>query len=403
MKNSSIELPQLTSEEATTLARDLFGVAGHTRPLPSERDQNFLVETSNGAAFVLKIANASEVREVLEAQNAALEYLARNEKTLRCPKVIVSKAGEHIPTALAKAGTEHFVRLLSYVPGHLLVQTRPFSQSLLEGLGRFFGLLDRTFNDFSHPALQRTLEWDLRNASAVISENLSHISDSHQRALIESNLERFQKIAEPVFPTLRTSIIHNDGNDYNILVTNVGPQGGKISGLIDFGDMIESHTIFELAICTAYAILDAADPMTAAAQVVSGYHQENPLTELEVELLYDLITMRLCTSVVMAARQKKLYPDNAYLTVSEGPAGEALEHLTQVNPKLMHYAFRDACGWPPCPKTLQVIHWLENHSDDIGAVIEPAIRSGDVIVFDRSPESSEFIDVPEPTDTKRAT
>ncbi|MDX1410536.1 MAG: aminotransferase class III-fold pyridoxal phosphate-dependent enzyme [Nitrospirales bacterium] len=403
MKNSSKKLPQFTSEEATTLARDLYGVTGPTRPLPSERDQNFLIESSGGAAFVLKIANASEVREILEAQNAALEFLAERETTLRCPRVIVSRSGQPILTTQAKDGTEHCVRLLSYVPGHLLVRTRPYSGSLLEGLGKCFGLLDQTLKNFFHPALQRTLEWDLRNASAVVSENLFHISDSHQRSLIESNLERFQKFTEPVFPTLQTSIIHNDGNDYNILVTDVGPQGGSITGLIDFGDMIESHTIFDLAICTAYAILDTADPITAAAQVVSGYHQESPLTEIEVDLLYDLIAMRLCTSVVAAARQKKLHPDNAYLTVSEGPAWGTLEQISRLSPRLFSYAFRDACGWSPCPQAVQVVHWLNDHSDDFSSVVEPATRSGDVIVFDRSPGSSEFIEVPDPTDTSLAT
>ena len=403
MKNSSKELPQFSSEEATNLARDLYGVTGHTRPLPSERDQNLLVESSKGEAFVLKIANALEVRVVLEAQNAALEYLARNEKTLRCPRVIVSKSGEPILTAQAQDGSEHFVRLVTYISGHLFVQTRPYSRSLLEGVGRIFGQLDRTFSDFSHPALERTLEWDLRNASAVISENLSHISDSHQQALIESYLKRFQATVEPTFPNLRTSVIHNDGNDYNILVTDVGPQGGEITGLIDFGDMVHTHTIFELAICTAYAILDTADPITTAATVVSGYHQENPLTELEVELLYDLIAMRLCTSVVLAARQKKLYPDNAYLTVSEGPAWATLRQISLLSPRLFCYAFRDACGWPPCPKTVRVVHWLNDHSNDIAGVVKPAIRSGDLMVFDRSPGSSEFLEVPDPTDTKLAT
>jgi 4-aminobutyrate aminotransferase-like enzyme/Ser/Thr protein kinase RdoA (MazF antagonist) len=396
------DLPQFSSEDATTLVHDLFGVTGHARPLSSERDQNFLVEASNDAVFVLKIAKASEVRDILEAQNSALDFLARHGTTFRCPRVILSKTGERILTTQAKDGKRHFVRLLSYVPGHLLVQIRPYSRSLLEGLGRFFGLLDRTFIDFSHPALQRTHDWDLRNASTVVSENLSHISDSHQRSLVDSILGRFRKIAEPAFPTLRTSIIHNDGNDYNVLVTDVGPQGGQITGLIDFGDMLESHTIFELAICTAYAILDAADPLTAAAQVACGYHQENPITEHEVELLYDLITMRLCTSVVMAARQKKHDPDNAYLTVSEGPAWTTLEQIFQLSPRLFWYAFRDACGWPPCQKTVQVIHWLKDHSDNIGFIVKPAIRSGDVIVFDRSPGSSEFVEVPDPTDTERA-
>ena len=75
MTTQKHDFPQFSLEEAAILARDLFGVRGQTRPLPSERDQNFLVEIDTGAAFVLKIANASEGRELLEAQNAALEYL----------------------------------------------------------------------------------------------------------------------------------------------------------------------------------------------------------------------------------------------------------------------------------------------------------------------------------------
>ena len=141
MKNSSQKLPQFSSEDATTLASDLFGVTGHARPLPSERDQNFLVEPTKGVAFVLKIANASEGREVLEAQNAALEYLAKQGTTLGCPEVLLSRTGERILTVTAKDGAENFVRLLTYIPGHLLVRTRPYSPNLLEGLGRFFGTL----------------------------------------------------------------------------------------------------------------------------------------------------------------------------------------------------------------------------------------------------------------------
>ena len=396
-------VPHFSTEDALAIAGEFFSVTGQLRPLPSERDQNFLVESSDGALFVLKIANASDAQEVLDAQNAVLTYLAKSESNICCPKVFLNENGEGILRIQAEDGTAHFVRLLTYIPGHLLVQTRPYSRSLLEGLGRVFGRLDRTLMEFSHSALQRTLEWDLRNASLVVPENLSYLATPNQRSLVETFLDRFKRIAEPAFPELRTSIIHNDGNDYNILVSEVGPRGGRISGLIDFGDMIKSHTIFDLAICTAYAILDATDPLTTAAQVVSGYHQENPLTELEVELLYDLIAMRLCTSVVMAAKQKKLYPDNAYLTVSEGPAWATLEHLSGVSSQLFHYAFRDACGWPPCPNTVQVIDWLREHSQEMADVIKPPIRHRNVLVFDRSPGSEEFLDVPDPTNTALAT
>src|SRR5438445_132901 len=86
-ENLSQTIPRYSVKEAQTLARELFGITATPTALPSERDQNFLLETEVGPEFVLKIAHAAESRAVLEAQNAALEHLATNMSSLRCPRV----------------------------------------------------------------------------------------------------------------------------------------------------------------------------------------------------------------------------------------------------------------------------------------------------------------------------
>jgi hypothetical protein len=43
--------------------------------------------------------------------------------------------------------------------------------------------------------------------------------------------------------------------------------------------------------------LDQNDPLLAATHVVRGFHEEFPLTELEVELLFTLVCTRLSVSV----------------------------------------------------------------------------------------------------------
>jgi Ser/Thr protein kinase RdoA (MazF antagonist) len=53
------QAPRLEPADAESLTRDLFGIAGAARPLPSERDQNFVID-AGGRRFVLKIANAGE-------------------------------------------------------------------------------------------------------------------------------------------------------------------------------------------------------------------------------------------------------------------------------------------------------------------------------------------------------
>ncbi|MGH2619716.1 MAG: phosphotransferase, partial [Anaerolineales bacterium] len=205
--------PRFSEEAARTLARELFGLTATARPLPGERDQNFLLHTDSGLQFVLKIAHAAEAREVLEGQKAALEHLARTVPSLRCPGVQTTLSHEQIGTARGPDGSVHFVRLMTYLPGHLLVEVSPHTQDLLQSLGAFFGRLDHALTSFSHPALKRTLPWDLKQARTVIGENLEQIPEPQRRDLVEHFLERFRKVIEPALPKLRTSVIHNDGND----------------------------------------------------------------------------------------------------------------------------------------------------------------------------------------------
>ena len=45
----------------------------------------------------------------------------------------------------------------------------------------------------------------------------------------------------PPFKNLRKSIIHNDGNDHNIILN----KDGSLKGIIDFGDIIHSFTVLD--------------------------------------------------------------------------------------------------------------------------------------------------------------
>src|SRR5258706_2057560 len=78
--------PTLTPAEASDVARRLYGLDADASPLPSERDQNFLLQTATGDRFVLKVANGTDERALLEAQTAALAHVAR--VTTLCPRVI---------------------------------------------------------------------------------------------------------------------------------------------------------------------------------------------------------------------------------------------------------------------------------------------------------------------------
>ena len=235
----------------------------------------------------------------------------------------------------------------------------------------------------------RELVWDMKRAGEVVRRCAAHIQERHRWALVESFLERFETQAIPLFPGLRESIIHNDGNDYNLLVTTPPRRPGphSIAGIIDFGDMLQSITAANPAIAAAYALLDKPDPLAAVAQVIGGYHEIFPLTERELEVMFPLVCMRLATSVALSAYQQRQEPENRYLSVSEKPAWDALERLAAIHPRLAHYALRAACGFEPCPRTPAIVAWLKQNRSDFGSVVDCNPAVDPVVIFDLSVET----------------
>lgn len=348
--------PFLSSAEAEALAARRFGLRGTAAPLPGERDRNALITTGDGQRAVLKISHPAEDRAELELQHAALDHLARRAPELQVPRVLRTDDGADIVTEVI-AGRPHLVRCLGWVEGRMLAETSPHDEGLLQSLGETLGALSGALQDFRHPAARRTLKWDLARAG-WIRDHLGAVADPDRRAIAERFLARYDAAGNSL-ATLRRSVAYNDANDHNIVVAASGPWPHRVVGVIDFGDLLETMTIADLAIGLAYAMLHKPDPLMAAAAVIRGYHQRFPLTEPEIEQLFTLIGARLAVSVVNSAIQRSARPENAYLTITETPAWALLERLAQVPPALAHYLFRSACGLEPCPQAAKVVSWLE--------------------------------------------
>ncbi|MGH2497133.1 MAG: aminotransferase class III-fold pyridoxal phosphate-dependent enzyme [Ktedonobacteraceae bacterium] len=390
--------PGFTERDAVQIALDVFDLRVEARALPGEHDRNFVLVADDGRRFVLKIAHAGEQWETLDLQNKTLAYLAQQVPALAIPRVMATRAGQTIATIKGHGDTMHLVRLLSYLPGKALAQTKPHTPVLLRNLGKMLGTLDKALLDFTHPAAQRDLKWDIPRAG-WIRGYLQHILPLERRALVERLLTRFEAQALPVLPTLRRSMIHNDANDYNVLVDYADPASLPLVHLLDFGDMLRTQTICELAIAAAYVMMNKADSLAAAASLVAGYHETLPLTETELSVLFDLICARLCVSVTNSAYQQQIEPDNSYLTISEQPAWRLLEQLAKLHPRFACYTFRHACGMTPAPVSNTLVEWLKTHAGEMGRIVEPDLQLENVPVFDLSVGSSELGNLLESSDT----
>src|SRR6476659_5903624 len=169
--------PAFDLNTAAAIAGDYFGVPARAQALPSERDQNFLLTNQAGEKFVLKIANALESREFLEAQNSILQHLERHVSI--CQKLLPATSGEEI--VIVKS---HFVRLVHYLPGVPLAEVSPHTSGLLHDVGRKLGQVAHALADFDHPAVHRDFHWDLANGNRVVNEFAPLIDNASLRELV---------------------------------------------------------------------------------------------------------------------------------------------------------------------------------------------------------------------------
>lgn len=328
------EPPSFSIGEAAEIFQKFYGLEGTIRALPAYYDLNFEISPVSGSRKVLKIANIEENSAALEFQHHAMAHLAGASLPFDIPRVVPTLKGETVVTAASRGGTTHFVRLLTFIEGHLWADLTAPTPEQLRGLGRAAARLVDGFRDFSNPTMHRRLSWDPTQFGSIRGQ-LEHLSDHHRREKVENILRRFENFVEPRFASLSMGVIHSDVNQHNVIVDD----GGEVKGIIDFGDVVHSVTIGEVAITMAYALLGSRDPVAAGAQVLMGYRSVLELEEPELDVIYDLILERLAMSATSAARLRKLDPDNAYAFVNEAPAWELIEYLVDVGPERVRQAW----------------------------------------------------------------
>jgi 4-aminobutyrate aminotransferase-like enzyme/Ser/Thr protein kinase RdoA (MazF antagonist) len=328
-----------------------YHINGTLTPLPGEYDLNLLVNATNGMQYVLKVMRLDCDPALVELQCAVLEHLATLAPDLPVPRLIRTATG-----AMYVNEHDRYVWLISALPGETYATFRPQTAALRTSLGQMAAWLDLALRSFTHPALTRPLKWNLLQAEWAY-EHLTVIHDPDRRQLIATVLETYLHL-KPQLLSLEHTTIHNDLNDYNLLVSATDRGRITISGILDFGDLCAAPRICELAIAAAYAILDQADPLRALSELVIGYHAEWSLTATEIDLLWPLIRTRLAVSVINAALMKQQRPDDPYVTVSEAAAWRLLMATAKTEADLVAARLRAACHLPISDAAERVLDWL---------------------------------------------
>jgi len=388
--NALSKPPQLTLQQIKLAMQQLYDCnVIKMQALPGESDQNRYIESAEGGKYILKITSTQTDKTILEMQNKALAHISTRYDQKFFPRVYASVNNTKIETLSDRDGTQYYCRLLSYLPGKPLARLRYHHPLLIRQIGNELAMLTKTLQDVRHPASQRELIWDLSQAEGGIEQYKTYIHEPSRKALIEKYLSCFQTHFRSKMNNLRQSVIYNDANNYNILVNINTDLTAELSGFIDWGDLLYTFTLADLAVALAYIMMDKTEPLQIAKILIEAYHQIFPLTENEVNVLLGLILLRLCLSVSLAAYRRNQVKDNPYLAISEQPAWELLEKLARIHPRFIQYSFRQACGFEPHPDTHQIRRYLQREAR-INSVLPMDLQKVKAVYLDLSVASNDF-------------
>lgn len=354
----------------TRVLKEHWGIDATLSRLDGEYDLNFLALGKRD--FVLKVMRPGCDSDLVDIQCRALNHIGTKARDVPVPRVQISLSGGLFETIADESGQSRLVWVLEKLEGKTYAQFRPHGTNLIRAIGASVGAVDRALEDFDHPSLVRDFKWNLCQGD-WIAEHVAILPDPGRRALIAQCLEGFRAI-QAGLAALPDVAIHNDVNDYNILVDGSLSTAPHVTGIIDLGDMCAAPRVCDIAIAAAYLVLDHPDPEQAIAALVSGYHSVHPLSAAEVDMIWPLLNMRLAVSVINSTLMAQDNPDDPYVVISQRPAWAFLEGAG-VNTGLISARLRAACGLPVTDAAPRILEWLDAQRGTFAPVMGEDVSS----------------------------
>jgi Ser/Thr protein kinase RdoA (MazF antagonist) len=280
---------RIDEQTAVAIANEVFGVSavGAVR-LQTERDDTFRL-TAAPADLVLKVAHPADDPADLDFQTRALAWAQQRDETLPLQRVLPALDGSLTPTLAAHGG--RIARLFDWLPGELLVDVTLDDQQL-SLLGDSVGRLTNAMEGFEHPASSRPFAWDLGQF-----DRLSAVAERFPEFEIDEVFDRFRQVVVPRLGELPRQVIHNDFNPGNVLVDRTAQ--GFVTGILDFGDVISTIRIADLAIPLCYLLYPPPRRWAELRPLIDAYELRVPVTGAERDVLKTLVLCRFAQRVLI--------------------------------------------------------------------------------------------------------
>lgn len=298
----------LSTDFAEGILNEYYGFDGKAHKHNSERDQTFSAKAKSGdGALMIKFANPGESHDDSNLQTELILHLGRNAPDVKVPQQIIALDGQaelHIDCL----GQKRYVRANSFLPGMVMIDApRSVEQSYNHGIEA--AKVTKGLEGFSHPGMHSIQVWDLQHAP-INYKSIDVIKDPATRGKLERVYAMFQQKIEPKLNSLRRQLVHNDHSAYNSMVDVKHPE--QITGIIDFGDAVETAIVFDAAIGAYYHLgIGSEDVLEAPIAFLQGYSSVVKLLLEEADLLHDLLLVRIFNSLIISHSRVVDYPENA--------------------------------------------------------------------------------------------
>jgi 4-aminobutyrate aminotransferase-like enzyme/Ser/Thr protein kinase RdoA (MazF antagonist) len=341
----SLPVPQVSAEEAEQIAIAQFGLTARAVPLGSQQDSNFLLveaDRAGGALGVLKIANPVFTAAEIDAQDAAADHIAAAVSWLRVGSAV------HGPVTVRTKAGPATARVLRYLAGGTLSGQEYLAPHVVAGIGTVAGEVSRALRYFTHPGLDRVLQWDPRHADRVIARLAGYVRDDQLRSLVQQVAGAYWPRVQQVAGHLPRQAVHLDVSDDNVICTT---RDGITSpdGVIDFGDLTTTWAVGELVTAVTSVLHHAGAEPCSTLPAVRAFHQIRPLSPEEAAALWPLVVLRAAVLVVSGQQQASIDDGNDYVTGALDRDRRVLEQALSVPADVMTGLITDDLGFGSAP------------------------------------------------------
>jgi Ser/Thr protein kinase RdoA (MazF antagonist) len=273
-----------------------YGLSGTLKRIATEKDDTFMFSSGEND-FLVKVSPPGEDPEIVNLQTSAMLHIRDRAPGLPVQLPVAGTGGALEFRVGSPDGSERALRVLTYLPGRLLSDARP-APAQVRGIGAMLARLSVALKDFTHPRQDRLLILDLQQFHRM-RPLLDYAGDRATASLARRIFDQFDEHVRPALPLLTKQVVHGDFSRYNVLVDDGVP--GYVRGVIDFGDVVRTAVVFDIAVGMANLLCTGpGGPWDHPLQFLDGYLAVRPVADHELAVLAVSAQARLLLRVLMA-------------------------------------------------------------------------------------------------------